>query len=124
MYNYQKVKAIHNHGNNQWFLIPEIVKDFVNDTKEILKDNLIKDYLFGSYAKNEQSELSDIEILIIVKDFNAMLRKDISSLSFNYSLEKDIVISPIIKDVHVWEKNKKYDMLFYREISKYGIELL
>ncbi len=103
--------------------IPEIVKDFVKDTKAILKDNLVKEYLFGSYAKNEQSELSDIDILIIVKEFDVMLRKKISSLSSEYSLDKGVVISSIIKDIQVWEKNKKYETLFYREVSKYGIEL-
>lgn len=103
--------------------IPEIVKEFVKDTKAILKDNLVKEYLFGSYAKNEQSELSDIDILIIVKEFDAMIRKEISSLASDYSLNKGIVISPIIKDIQVWEKNKKYETLFYREVSKHGIEL-
>ena len=103
--------------------IPNIIQEFVNDTKQLLKDNLIKEYLFGSYARNEQSELSDIDILIIVKEFNTILRREISSLSSNYSLDKGVVISPIIKDINIWEKNKKYNTLFYSEISKYGIEL-
>jgi len=49
--------------------ILNIVKDFVSETKIILKDNLIAGYLFGSYARNEQNELSDIDILFIVKVF-------------------------------------------------------
>jgi len=49
--------------------ISEIVREFANDTISILKDNLIEEYLFGSYAKNEQSEFSDIDILIIVKKY-------------------------------------------------------
>ncbi len=81
------------------------------------------EYLFGSYAKNEQKELSDIDILIVVKEFNAMLKKEISSLASNYSLDRGVVISLIIKDIQVWEKNKKYATSFYREVSKYGIEL-
>ncbi len=101
----------------------KIVQEFANDTRKILKENLIKEYLFGSYVKNEQTEFSDIDILLIVKKFDSKLRKKISSLSSNYSLDKGVVISPIIKDVPVWEKNKKYNTLFYSEISKYGIEL-
>lgn len=103
--------------------ISDIVKEFVNDTKKILKDNLIEEYLFGSYAKNKQSELSDIDILIIVKALNTKLRKEISSLSSIYSLNKDVIISPVLKDKNIWEKNKKYNTLFYKEIEKYGIEL-
>ena len=86
--------------------VSNVVKDFVNDTKKILKDNLLVEYFFGSYARNEQNEFSDIDILIIVKEFNLKIRTEISSLSSNYSLERDVIISPIIKDINIWEKNK------------------
>lgn len=103
--------------------IMNIVNDFVNDTKIILKDNLIAGYLFGSYARNEQNELSDIDVLFIVKVFNSKIRSDISSLSSDYSIEKGIIISPVIKDIDVWNKNKKYETLFFSEIEKHGIKL-
>jgi predicted nucleotidyltransferase len=103
--------------------VSNIIKDFINDTEKILKDNLVKEYLFGSYAKNTQDEFSDIDILIIVKHFNPKLRKEISSLSSSYSLNQNVIISPVIKDLNVWEKNKKYNTLFYTEIEKYGISL-
>lgn len=103
--------------------LQHIIQEFVSDTKKILEGNLVKEYLFGSYAKNQQTELSDIDILIIVKEFNSLLRREISSLASKYSLDKGVLISPIIKDIQIWEKNKKYDTLFFREISKHGIEL-
>jgi len=31
-----------------------VIHKFVEDTKKILKDNLIEEYLFGSFAKNEE----------------------------------------------------------------------
>lgn len=103
--------------------ISKIIEEFVEDTKKILKENLIEGYLFGSYAKEEQGEFSDIDILIIVKELNSQLRKEISSLSSLYSLNKDVLISPVLKDRAIWEKNKKYGTLFFREIEKYGIAL-
>jgi uncharacterized protein len=101
----------------------KIVKEFIDDTKKILKKNIIKKYLFGSYAKNQQNEWSDIDVLIIVKQLDNKIRKEISSLSSDYSINKDILISPILKDIDVWEKNKAHNTLFYKEIEKYGIEL-
>jgi len=103
--------------------VSDIVKDFVEDTKRILKDNLIEEYLFGSYAKNEQTEFSDIDILLIVREFNSKIRNEISSLSSDYSLEREVIISPIIKDILVWEKNRQYNTLFFCEVKKYGIKL-
>jgi predicted nucleotidyltransferase len=103
--------------------ISNIVKDFVRDTQAILKDNLVEGYLFGSHSRNEQTSESDIDLLFIVREFNAQVRNEISSLSSDYSLERDMIISPIIKDKHVWEKNRKYNTLFYKEIIKDGIRL-
>lgn len=104
--------------------ISKVVKDFANDTKKILKDNLLAEYIFGSYTRNEQTDISDIDILIIVKQFSPKIRREISSLSSDYSLKRDAIISPIIKDINVWRKNQKYNTLFYTEIERDGIKLL
>ena len=103
--------------------INDIVKNFIRDTQAILKDNLIAGYLFGSYARNEQTPESDIDILFIVKRFNSKIRNEMSSLSSDYSIEKDVIISPIIKDIHIWRKNQEYKTLFYNDIIKDGIKL-
>lgn len=44
-----------------------IARQFAAEAKKILKENLVQPYLFGSYAKNESDEWSDIDILLIVK---------------------------------------------------------
>lgn len=103
--------------------ISEIAKDFIRDTQTILKDNLVEGYLFGLYYRNEQTPESDIDLLFIVREFDALVRNEISSLSSDYSLERDVIISPIIKDVEVWKKNRKYNTLFYNKIIKDGIRI-
>ena len=101
----------------------DLIKNFIKDSKQILKENLVSGYLFGSYARNQQTPESDIDILLIVKEFNSRIRNEMSSLSADYSLEKDVIISPIIKDLEVWEKNRKYETHFYQEIIRDGIKL-
>ena len=103
--------------------INDIVKEFIRDAQAILKDNLIAGYLFGSYARNQQTPESDIDIFFIVKNFNSKIRNEMSSLSADYSIERDVLISPIIKDLHVWQRNKNYNTLFYTEIINDGIKL-
>ncbi len=103
--------------------ITKIIKNFSNDTKKILKDNLIAEYLFGSFARNESTESSDIDILIIVKKSDYHIRNAISSLSSDYSLDKNVFFSAILKDIKIWEKNKKYKTLFYKELQRDGIKL-
>ena len=101
----------------------KIVNSFSNETKHLLKDNLIAEYLFGSTAREENKELSDIDILIIVKQFDYKLREALSSLSSEYSINHGLYISPILKDKNIWEKNKIHQTLFYQEIQRDGIRL-
>lgn len=101
-----------------------IVKNFAQDSKKILAEkNVVAQYLFGSFARNEQNEESDVDVCIIVKNLNYNLRRKISELSSDYSLEKNIIISAIIKDIKTWEKNKKYNSQFYQEIKRDGIKI-
>ena len=104
-------------------LIEPIIKGFSADTKKILRNNLIAEYLFGSTARNDANEISDIDILIIVKQFNYRIRKELSGLASEYSINHGVCILPVIKDVHVWNKNKAHQTLFYQEIQKDGIRL-
>lgn len=100
-----------------------LINDFIRDSRNLLKDNLIQEYLFGSYATGKQGPFSDIDILLIVKFLNPKIRSQISSLSSDYSLEHGIIISPVLKDIATWEKNKNYKTLFYNEIVLKGINL-
>jgi uncharacterized protein len=103
--------------------ISGIIRQFVKDTRQILHENVIEEYLIGSYATNTYTPLSDIDILIIVNSFTPEIRRQMSGLSSDYSLEHNVIISPIIKDSQVWDKNKQYHTLFYREVSEHGIRL-
>jgi predicted nucleotidyltransferase len=103
--------------------VENIIKSFSDETKIILRDNLVAEYLFGSMARNEAEEFSDIDILIIVKHFDYQLRKELSKLSSKYSISHDVCISPIIKDLKIWEQNEFYQTLFYQEIQRDSVRL-
>jgi uncharacterized protein len=44
------------------------IKEFVKACKEKFKDNLVSIVLFGSYARGNFKETSDVDLLVIVKD--------------------------------------------------------
>ena len=103
--------------------IASIIQQFAQDAKTLLHGNLIAEYLFGSYAKNTYTSLSDIDILFLVKTFSPEIRRQLSGLASDYSLEYDVYISPIIKDRQVWDKNRQYNTLFFQEVMQHGIPL-
>ena len=101
--------------------IVSIIRQFARDAKLLLHDNLVAEYLFGSYAKETSTPLSDIDILFLVQTFTPELRQILSGLASEYSLKYDVYISPVIKDRQVWQQNKRYNTLFYQEVTQYGI---
>jgi len=103
--------------------ISRIIQQFVNDSKRLLSEHIIGEYLFGSYATDKYSPFSDIDILIIVDKLTPDIRWRMSGLASDYSLEYDVCISPVIKDEQVWKKNQQYDTLFYQEVIRNGIPL-
>lgn len=103
--------------------ISNIIHRFADDAKHLLQDDVIAEYLFGSYAKNTYTPLSDIDILILVKHFTPDMQRQLSGLAAEYSLEYDVYISPIVKGIDIWEKNQSYHTLFYQEVTQHGIPL-
>lgn len=103
--------------------ISHIIHHFTDQSRDILRDNLVSQYLFGSYARETQTSLSDIDILIIVKNLTPDMQARLSGLASEYALDHGICISPILTDMSIWKKNKEFDTLFYQEIKRNGIRL-
>lgn len=103
--------------------IAQMIRRFANDTKQLLHENMIAEYLFGSYATHTETPLSDIDILIIVKDVTPELQWQMGGLASDYSLQYDQCISPLLQDIQVWEKNQHYQTLFYQEVMQHGVRL-
>jgi uncharacterized protein len=80
--------------------------------------------LYGSYARGDNREDSDIDVLVLVN--NDMLsyqdKKKISYPLYELETEIGIIISPVIYDKQLW-KNKHYITPFYKSIQSDGILL-
>ena len=105
--------------------IRKTINDFIKEVKEMLGDRLNKIILYGSYAKGDYTKNSDIDIMILT-DFNDKeieeYRDKISDIAFNIELEKEIYISPIIKNIDKY--NARVNVIpFYMNVEKEGVEL-
>ena len=64
--------------------------------KKIYGDRLAKILLFGSYARNEQTSESDIDLLVVLKDDRISAGKELRLLNetlFKFGLDNDLSIS-------------------------------
>ena len=100
-----------------------IVYQFVEKLKKILGASLSKVIVYGSYARGDYTENSDVDIMILVKisdDEIREIKNEIYDLAFDFELDTGIDISPIIKNEDQYEY--WVDTLpFYRNVRDEGV---
>ena len=105
--------------------ITTILNIFINGVKEILGDHLEKIILYGSYARGDFNNESDIDIMVLTNlTDNEIIeyRKIISDFTFDIELENNISISPLIKNIDKF--NKRIDIVpFYMNVMNEGVLL-
>ena len=81
-------------------------------------------YLYGSYARGDFHEESDIDILLTVVQPQSVIsrhRSDIAELSSDLSLEHDITVSISVKPAEQFERLINV-LPFYQNVVKEGIK--
>ncbi len=93
--------------------IPKRIKNAINEAKkrikQLYKDNLDNIILYGSYARGDYSEYSDIDLLITLKEMASISderKKYINDIS-EISLKYDTVVSILPVNVEQYEINEK-----------------
>ena len=100
-----------------------ILVEFLEKVKELLKDRFKKAILYGSYARGDYNKNSDVDIMILT-DLNFQeieyYRDLISDIAFDIELEKGIIISPVIKNIDIYNSRAKI-IPFYINVQKEGV---
>lgn len=103
--------------------INKIVALLANKAKEIACDKLVKVILYGSYARGDYEEWSDIDVMVLVngddhttKLFEQELWEYCNDLELNY----DVVLSVIVKDYNHFQ-NWKNVLPFYANVQNEGV---
>ena len=105
--------------------IRDILACVAAGAKEIFSEKLVSVILFGSYARGDFDEESDIDILIIADLPSSALaeyRKQIDHLCGTLLLEYGVVISAIEKDAETYNRYKD-SLPFYRNIETEGLKI-
>ena len=102
-----------------------IITKTTSELKNIFKDKLNSVILYGSYARNDFDDESDIDIMALVDLDNSELSKYYKAVSRHIEpleMEYNVVISPAIQNLKQFEQYK--DALpFFRNIVREGVFL-
>lgn len=106
--------------------IREVADRFVEQVRKLLKTKLSRIILYGSYARGDFKDNSDIDLMILVRDMSENeirnVEEKLCDIAFDIELEKTIHISAVVKDAIQFETWK--DVLpFYSNVSREGVEI-
>ena len=95
----------------------KILEKFTEEMRSIFGEKLIELILFGSYARGDYHENSDIEEKDVMR-YVYLMSEALSDLSIEY----DIMISPIIEPVIKYESYKN-TIPILQKVQKEGIRI-
>lgn len=96
-----------------------------DEAKRLLGDKLDAVVLYGSYARGDYDDESDIDIMVRVDckqeerfDYSRMFTRLISDLS----LEHDVTVSLNIVDSYTFNRYRNY-LPFYKNVEREGVKI-
>ena len=105
--------------------ITEIMQQFADSLRKLLGNTLDSVIVYGSYARGDYSELSDIDVMILVTLTEEKIKKisdEISDMAFEYLMKFGVDISPVVTNIdhfNYWVDNLPY----YRNVRDEGVRL-
>ena len=103
--------------------IQKSINRFVTECAKILGNRLKKIILYGSYARGDYNNSSDIDILVLTdyeqSQFYSVLKK-ISNMTYDIELDYNVILVPLIGNINNF--NDEIDAIpFYSNIKKEGV---
>ena len=105
--------------------ISDIMHEFAKNVRKLLGDSLDSVIVYGSYARGDYSESSDIDVMLLVSLEDEEIKRisnQISDLAFDFMMKYGVDISPIITNTdhfNYWADNLPY----YRNVRDEGVKL-
>ncbi|MFQ5974719.1 MAG: nucleotidyltransferase domain-containing protein [Candidatus Hydrothermarchaeales archaeon] len=101
----------------------KVTEEFVKNVKEKYGDKIEEIILFGSHAREDYNEESDIDLLVITREDRFKVQKDLSGIAVDILLDKGVYISPKAISTEEYEFMKKINTGFYQNITREGVAI-
>ena len=103
--------------------VQKVTSTVVGRLVDLFGDKIYKIILYGSYARGDFDEESDVDILLTVDaepEEVSFRRRDISAVSSDLSLKYDVTVSVTVKPTEQFYKYSEV-LPYYRNVLKEGI---
>jgi predicted nucleotidyltransferase len=105
--------------------LKQVTHEASNKIQNVLGDKLHKIILFGSYARGDYDDESDVDLMVIAdmdQQEEPELQRSIDKISSDVSLKNDITVCILLKDKQLFDERVTI-LPFYRNVANEGIEV-
>lgn len=105
--------------------IREVMKLFAAEARRIYGSSLKEIILYGSCARGDFSDDSDIDVLVLLNvppEDISLQRHRIQAVTDQLDLDYDVVLTPVFQNCDVYSKYTPVSV-FYQNIQKEGVKI-
>ncbi len=106
-------------------MVKDIMYEFAQDMRKLFGNRLGKVVVYGSYARGDYTENSDVDVMILVNVEESKISQymdQVADCAFDYFMKYGVDISPVIKNEEHF--NEWVDSLpYYRNVRNEGVEV-
>ncbi len=99
------------------------LQEFVKRAKKNYADKIQKIILFGSCARGEDREDSDIDVLVVTTEKRFEMQKNLSGIAVDILLETGEYISAKAVSTEEYSFMKEINTGFYQNIAREGVPI-
>ena len=105
--------------------VETIVSNMAHQIKAELGEKLNSVILYGSYARGDFEEYSDVDVMVLVNTPHEHIKKywdTIVNIAIELGWENNLLISPVIQSIEIFEKYKEASG-FYKSVIAEGVQI-
>lgn len=106
-------------------IMSKLIKEYSTAVQKLYGSHLKQVILYGSYARGDFREDSDVDIMLLVDLPDEKLNEfsdDLAELDFQYNVEHNVWFSPVVKNINHFRYWCEAEP-FYANVTKEGILL-
>jgi predicted nucleotidyltransferase len=100
------------------------VTEYIEQICERFPNRILAVTLYGSKARGDDDDESDIDLLVLVDVEDDEFRSELWAIASAVSLEYNVVVSPQVFGQERWDETRRIRMPLYRAIEAEGVPLM
>lgn len=103
--------------------VRHLARSFAAAAREALGDDLVLARLFGSFARGEAHDGSDVDVLLVVRGLTFARKRQLLDLAYDVAADAGIHLSPTALDLETYETWRRQERALVMDAEREGLPL-